>query len=331
MIKTGIKNFVLPKIASFFRIETLIEKTHQPLIHVFYHAVSDDYLPHINPIYRPKTSAEFVEDIDFLLRHFRPVDIYDVLRHANGEKIIDFPAFHLSFDDGLESVYRVAAPVLTQKGVPATIFVNSAFVDNAALFYRYKAALLIDRLQAGAGEETLRQIDEKLAAAGLEKSSLQKRLLQVKYLQRAVLDEVAGLLSVDFEDFLEKEKPYLTINQLRELQEKGFSVGAHGVDHPHYSELSTAEQIAQTVDSCDFVSRQFGEKNRFFVFPFGDEGGRRAFDDVFQEVDLVLGIAGIKNEFSGRYRHRIDMEIPSMKPRQRIGKAYLTHWLKNLR
>jgi hypothetical protein len=39
----------------------------------------------------------------------------------------------------------MAMPILRRKGVPATVFVNSDFVDNQDLFFRFKAALIIDK------------------------------------------------------------------------------------------------------------------------------------------------------------------------------------------
>jgi hypothetical protein len=95
------------------------------IIHPFYHTVSDEYLPHIHPIYTPKNRLEFAKEIDFLSRHFEPMDISMVYSY----------------------VKQRALPLLYQKGIPATIFINTAFIDNKNLFYRYKAALLVDKMK----------------------------------------------------------------------------------------------------------------------------------------------------------------------------------------
>ncbi|MDR0365112.1 MAG: polysaccharide deacetylase family protein [Bacteroidales bacterium] len=329
-MKIFLKNKVLPLIASGISLQRLIQKGGGPLIHIFYHTISDCYLPYIGPLYKPKLSKEFIEDIDFMFAHFKPVDIYRVLRHVKGEEIIDFPAFHLSFDDGLSNIFDVVSPILQQREIPATIFVNSAFVDNKELFFRHKAALLIDALQRMPSDASYK-VDEKLHSIGVKGNNLRQKLLHVNYLQRYILDDIAEYLSVDFIQFLKQERPYLDSEELKILQTRGFSIGAHSIDHPKYSLLTREERILQTIESCNFVAEQFGEKNKFFVFPFGDEGGDRTiFDELFGHVDLIFGIAGTKNEFSGRYIHRIDMELPSMAPERRIKKALLTSWLKNL-
>ena len=45
-----------------------------------------------------------------------------------GEASISSPAYHLSFDDGWDNLYRNAVPILKQLGIPATFFVISGLV-----------------------------------------------------------------------------------------------------------------------------------------------------------------------------------------------------------
>jgi hypothetical protein len=61
-------------------------------------------------------------------------------------EIIKKPLLHLSFDDGLSACYDTIAPILLRKGVPATFFLNPAFIDNKALMFRYKISLCLNAL-----------------------------------------------------------------------------------------------------------------------------------------------------------------------------------------
>lgn len=329
-MKNFLKNKILPTLASSFSVQKWIDITQQPLINVFYHGISDSYLPYISPLYNPKPVKDFTEEITFLLKYFQPVDSEEVLLHVSGKKKIDFPAFHLSFDDGLRSVYEVAAPILKNKNIPATIFINSGFVDNKGLFYRYKVALLIDAIY-NINPDLLEKADMILKSTGLEDGNVAKRLLRIDYSQITVLDKIAAIFNVDFEAFLKREKPYMNTDELKELKSSGFTIGAHSVDHPYYPNISEHERTRQTVESSDFVIESFGENHHYFSLPFGDSGSDTSIvNDILENVDLVYGISGIKYECSERYIHRIDMEIPAMKPQQRISKAYMTYWLKNL-
>lgn len=54
----------------------------------------------------------------------------DMVSMVKGEVPVDGKYFHLSFDDGLDCVYRNAAPILNDYGVPAIMFVNSGVINS---------------------------------------------------------------------------------------------------------------------------------------------------------------------------------------------------------
>ncbi|MDR3061542.1 MAG: polysaccharide deacetylase family protein [Dysgonamonadaceae bacterium] len=145
-----LKNNILPFIARHSSTTGLIRYAGADLIFPFYHTVSDEYLPHIHPLYRPKTTKEFYEDLDLLLKYFQPVDIDTVYSHCSGIKTIVRPSFHLSFDDGLRGIYDIVTPILYKKGIPFTVFVNSDFVDNRNLFFRHREALEVQSIDPDA-------------------------------------------------------------------------------------------------------------------------------------------------------------------------------------
>ena len=275
--------------------EWLYNYVEPVIINPFYHTVSDEYLPHINPLYATKNRSEFSKDIDFLSRHFEPVNADTVYLHAIQKKNSVKNSFHLSFDDGLRGVYEIICPLLYQKGIPATIFINTAFVDNKDLFYRHKIALLIDKMN-------------KKKPSPAEKSEI-KKLLATTYSQKEYIDKTAILLEVDFQEFLEKYRPYLTTEELFDMKKKGFTIGSHSIDHPHYSEIDETEQIRQTIESCKYIKETFQESNAYFSFPFSEEKiSDSFFIAVSSHTDLTFGISGMKVRNQGKHLGRIDME-----------------------
>ena len=126
---------------------SLLRLTGQRLIAPFYHLVSDEKVPHIEHLYPVKTAREFAADLDFLLENFRPLDFFEFKKLALAGEQPARPSFFLSFDDGLREFHDVVAPILLQKGVSAMCFLNSDFIDNRGLFFRYKASLLAGHFQ----------------------------------------------------------------------------------------------------------------------------------------------------------------------------------------
>jgi len=308
MIFEFFKKNILTSCGKIIGIKNLINLTNMQIINVFYHVVSDNYLPYIVPLYKYRNSKEFENDIDFLLKYFQPVSANDVLLHAKGEKLITKPSFYLSFDDGMREVYDVVLPVLKRKGIPATIFVNSAFVDNKDLFYRYKAALIADK-----------------------NPSLKKEVLKIKYPEREKLDSIAQNLGIDFEHFLKETKPYLTTEEIKILQENGFTIGAHSIDHPNFYLISEEEQIRQTVESCCFVKENFGEENLFFAFPFEDTGVRNSFfETIYKNVDLTFSTSGTNVTQNGKNIGRVVLEDKMKNAKDIMHRALMTRFIKNV-
>src|SRR5271157_6511785 len=103
------------------------------LVVPFYHMVSDVHVPHVSNLYRFRTIVEFTSDVEFFSRHFEPVTLNDIVDALNGTRTLRRSCFHLTFDDGFREMHDIVAPILQRAGVPATFFLNTAFLDGGGL------------------------------------------------------------------------------------------------------------------------------------------------------------------------------------------------------
>jgi peptidoglycan/xylan/chitin deacetylase (PgdA/CDA1 family) len=285
-------------------------------------------LPHIAPLYRYKTPREFSQDLDTLLRHFQPVSLSEVRASVASGTAFSKPSFFLSFDDGLREVYEVVAPLLKQKGIPATLFINPDFVGNKRLFFRYKAALLIEKVRHFQGP-----LPNFPFKDGLSKPShWETWILEAKHAQTPQLDTLSTLLEVDFQEFLTQQRPYLDLSHLQTLRSEGWDIGAHSLDHPEYRFVTQAEQMRQTLQSIQWVKEQGLESIPTFAFPFTDFGVHKSF---FSEVNrslgtppLLFGTAGFKSEENPFHLQRLAMEGTEDSALSRIKKEYLLFLFK---
>ena len=297
---------------------------------VYYHAVSEEPLPHVAPLYRHKTPGEFEADLDWLLGQLPPLGIDSLLAVARGEP--GRRGFFVTFDDGLREVAEVAASILRRKGVPAAVFLNPPFLDNAALFYRFKAALLLGRLPgvSAAAREEARGL---LAQPSPNIATLSQALRAVSYRDRGILDGVAAVFGVDFQAYLRQQRPYLTRQQAARLQREGWSLGAHSLDHPLYAEIPFQEQLRQTRESLLAVDEAFEPPHRLFAFPFTAHGVDEAFYTAARDslkIEACFGTGGWFHEPARRLLQRVSLE--GDKPttgrflRQSLGMASLMAW-----
>ena len=215
-----------------------------------------------------------------------------------------------------------------KKGIPATFFINSQFVDNQDLFFRYKASLLVDHLSKTQQSKASEKVMQKL----LEKQDINTAILEINYQNKDILDQIADHLEVNFGDFLDQQKPYLSKAQIKNLIAQGFTIGSHSIDHPLYESLALDEQIRQTSESQAFVNQLFEPAVKAFAFPFSDHGVSTAFFQQLQHkkiIDLSFGTAGLKQDSIPFHLQRFPVEAFPFQMHELVSSEYFYYFGKS--
>lgn len=296
--------------ASSVPLSWLGQLTGTPLVVPYYHIVSDDYVPHVSPLYCFRNVRAFRADLEFLLRNFRPIDLEQVISVVTGEYEPNQPCFHLTFDDGFREVHDVVAPVLESYGISATFFLSTAFLDGGGLAHHNQLGLLLNHLDNfDSLPDTLNaELTKLLPPNG---GTLRQRLLQLTYSQGATVTAIARLLEVNVPEYVAQQQPYLCAGQIRNMRERGFSFGAHSHDHPMYSDLSLGEQLRQTDTSVTLLQQRYKIPPTAFAFPHRDDGvGPEFFKTALAQgwFQVSFGTGGLVRHFSPRNIERFSME-----------------------
>lgn len=308
----------------------------------YHHLVSDGEVPHIQHLYPFKGTRAFEADLDYLLKNFTPVTVQQVIAAINGNGTLPPRSFLITFDDGLREVADTIAPMLLKKGVPAVFFLNNAFLDNRSLFYKFKVSLLVGALKKDeysqavldrAGE-LLQEAVPSAQPAPISKETLISVIKKITYTNRHLADDLAALLNISFDNYLEQKKPFLSLSQVAQLVQQGFAVGGHSIDHPYYRELSLEEQVRQTRESVDFLTERFQLDYRVFAFPHSDAGiSRRFFEEVLDgpgRLDLVFGTANQRQDMRPGILHRFNCERPAIPIQAAVKGMLLYNGLRQL-
>ncbi|CAN5246180.1 hypothetical protein BH09BAC1_BH09BAC1_13270 [soil metagenome] len=323
---------ILGRIGRCFSIPQLLSISGKQLLLPFYHVVSNERLPHIINLYQYRNVAGFEADLDALLQYYQPIGLQELLTGGEEPKQATKPYFHLTFDDGLRECAEVVAPILLRKGIPATFFLNSGFIDNRGLFYRYKVSLIIEHIKKNEISHTELEAIGALMPEGARKLDKSKHvislLLALSYEHQFDINQIADVFEIDFGNFLRQQKPYMTKVQIQQLITEGFTVGAHSIDHPPYRKLELIEQLEQTTESLRHINELFQVPYKVFAFPFTDYGvGKSFFEEMYHNgqrfVDLSFGTAGFKIEKYPRHLQRIAMEDGQEGALQTIKEAYM--------
>lgn len=322
-----IKNIIqstLGKSAASLPVSALLKLTNQNAILPFYHSISDQPLAHIKHLYQVKSSKEFTADLDFLLKNFEPVDLKRFLELKSQPNKNQKSYFLLSFDDGLREVKNVIAPILKAKGIPAVFFLNSDFVNNKSLFFRYKVSLLIEEIQKSASNNAA-------AIDFFQTEDAVAKLLDIKHNEQEQLNQFAQYIGYSFDNFLEKEQPYLNKADILELKQQGFDFGAHSANHPEYQYVPIEEQLWQTIESLRFLKEVIKADVPSFSFPFTDFGVSKEFFEELNKLEQVaatFGCAGMKEDSIPNHFQRIAFEEKGLTGKEILNAEMLYYLMK---
>lgn len=297
--------YKLARYDKLFSLSKLQEMTKKYVVCPYYHLVSDAYQPFVSPLYKVKTIDEFQRDLDWLQDNFKPIKWTEIDECENNQT----PAFCLSFDDGLREVYDVIFPILKQRNIPALCFINSDFIGNNDMFYRYKAAYLLG------------------VAKNSGYSQLIPKINSITFETKDMLNQLALCLKIDFDKVMSDYKPYMDLYQLNELKKHGWDFGSHSKNHPHYDKISLKEQLIQTSESDAFLLKNNISDSNLFAFPFGQENLSK--ERIIQETNThnaVFGTANLRRDIPNFY-NRIWMENTNSSAKDIIKGEYFREYI----
>jgi len=186
-------------------------------------------------------------------------------------------AVTLTFDDGFHNYYALAAPVLAELGLPATLYLTTYYVDhqipvwNLAVDYllwkhcasgrRIGAELGLTEATVLDGPEAARRVSQRLARLAEPLSGALKDQL---------LARLAGTLGVDYAAFCRERRFHLmTPAEVRELAARpGFRFELH--THRHCAPRDERRFRREIRENRDRVAALTGTAPAHFCYPSGE-------------------------------------------------------------
>ena len=233
-------------------------------------------------------------------------------------------ALCLTFDDGYRNNLECALPVLRKYGAPATVFVNTAYLEGGMMWNDQ----LIEAVRAWPG----RTLDLGTHGAGSfelgdDRASVATRVLDaLKYLsydERARL--AAGL----------HRNSGSTVNDLmmspaevRRMHDAGITIGAHTHSHPILARLDAAEAREEIALNQRLLAEICGAPVTCFAYPNGRPG--RDYDERHVAILKDLGFQAAVTTAPGTAGRGADpLQLPRFTPWDRTESRYLLRMMQN--
>jgi peptidoglycan/xylan/chitin deacetylase (PgdA/CDA1 family) len=222
----------------------------------------------------------------FLRKHCTIVTLRQVVVSLSGGPALPDYAVALTIDDGYESVYRLAFPLLREAQAPATLFVATQFVDE-------RVPLWPDRLEyafAGASSEPAAR---RARLASLERRAKSLRPAAREAVIASVEAELGRRLTLDA-CAPEGYRP-LTWAQTKEMADSGLmEIGSHTHTHTIVRLLGEDEGRRELAQSKRLVEESIGRGCDLFCYPNGAEHDFSARSTaMLKEAGFLCGLTAV--------------------------------------
>lgn len=212
--------------------------------------------------------GNFERQLRQIRRQAEIVPLEEATRPARRRKVA------ITFDDGYADNLTNALPVVTELGVPITVYVTSGVVGSPLGFWWDRLARLVaeapDPRSIGGGALPLASPPPRSRAELLQQLHCHLRALDPGEIDRilALIASGAGLPASSTTD-----PRVLSHGELAALAgASGVTIGAHTADHVLLRGRSKEEQYATIRDSKDALESELGRRVSAFAYPFGGAG-----------------------------------------------------------
>jgi peptidoglycan/xylan/chitin deacetylase (PgdA/CDA1 family) len=203
---------------------------------------------------------------------------------------------HICFDDGHQSVYNYAFPILQETNTPATIFISPKVVNKQSNYWFQELSYIQNILDDTAIKKIIS------SELGIDYQKLEK------YMAFSIFKcmKLKDILSV-LEKIKEKHnikilnKFNITQDQLLEMNKSNLiTFGAHTNNHPILNNESLNDAENEILSSLKELSAMTGTKTKYFSYPNGQTGldyGKRE-QKILEENNIKLAFNSFNNFYN---------------------------------
>ena len=260
-----------------------------------YHRVDEPSAePDLDPGLISATPQEFRSQMELIAERYKVVSIRDVLAAQRGEARLPAGAVLITFDDGYLDFAEHAWPVLREFGLPAVVFVPTAFPDQSD-----GAGFWWDRLYAG-----LRRSDDgvvclpDLGEFDLAEPSGRRLALRACVQHVKSQSHKAAMQWVDSAmENLASVPPLPGVigwERLRDLVRQGVDVCAHSHRHALSTKLTEAEFAADLTTCKDRLSQELGEGASAPVLAWPANSTNQQVQNVARDLGFEMAFGGCR-------------------------------------
>ncbi len=256
-------------------------------VYLFHGVVDQHDAPVRNYTRKHINTRTFSRVLNSLTEAGTPVSMDQIIEHHNNRESFPAKAFAITFDDGFENNYSVAAGVLQEFGIPATFYVTTDFVDRNMMSWIDRVEHCFDRTQSACirlpwsdKPHYFCSSQEKIAVLDLIRANAKTDpAVDVDELAAKVCRQCGQQEIKDSDGPLDRKMSWA---QVRDLAGNDlFTIGGHSHTHRTLAFLDQDELTEEIHRSLHLLKYQAGVQARHYSYP---EGLRHSYSETVIEM-----------------------------------------------
>jgi len=234
-----------------------------------YHRIDDpEACPDLAPSTLSATPAMFRQQMAHLDLRYRVVSLAEVMAAVRGESRLPPRAVLLTFDDAYQDFAEHAWPILRRFGLPATLFVPTAYPDQPQRLFWW------DRLYHAITKADARQRCRfpwgavELSTPSARRRAYQRTVVWIKSMPHETAMQCVEQLVQQLQ-ISSAPSRVLSWDALRRLSAEGVAIGAHTQTHPLMHRISPERALAEAAGSLADLRREIPGAWPVFAYPGG--------------------------------------------------------------
>ncbi len=316
------------------------------LLIIMYHDIADDSFAKPGPggwVGR-LTRKHFAAQVEAICRRYRVLTVRQALAELNDSDKPKRRTVAITFDDGYQSLYTEAFPILKRHGVPATIFPLTDWIDGKMTLWwetTYHLIVgarltpdLVTHMESIFGESLV-----DLAESDLRQLSVKKAInRKVESLLRQAPDDCREIQMSRLQALLSPHSPTsapahtpVTWDQVRQMAATGFEIGCHTSTHLNLGTASLEVSEVELKTSKSLLESRCGTDVRGLAFPYGShDGGYQHLEPILRKLGFTYActtFSGVNDRFTEPFGLRRST-LPSTSSMPIIGRTLAVEFME---
>jgi len=242
----------------------------------------------------------FRSHLEYLKKHHTVLSLDQAVEAFGSGLGLSQRAVVITMDDGYQSNYKLAFPLLKQYQIPATIFLTTQFIDEKEFFWTDRIEYAINQApsesfelplprETGGGFSLPVHFHDQASRVSSEEKIRMKLKAAPQELRSGIVDQLEEKVGKKLSSERELPAIYRPLEwaEVIEMTQSGLvSIGSHSHSHPILTKCRPETLKEELCLSREIIERRTGLACRHFCYPNGGEG------DFNQETKKGLREAG---------------------------------------